>query len=123
MPTIMIIEDDDLVLETTTELLEIKGYEILGATSGKAALAILGDPGLPKIKLILLDLSLPDTNGIDLLPDLLAIEPQLKIIICSGTILDEETTNKLARQGVKDFLPKPYNFQRLIDLVKEALAD
>ena len=122
MITILIVEDDDLVLETTKELLEITGYKVLCAVNGAQALAVVQEKHEPAIGLLLLDLSLPDMNGIDLLPQLHAVLPSLKTIICSGSISDEEMENHLEMPGVSGFLQKPFNLQTLQDTIATALG-
>ncbi len=111
--TILIVEDDDLVLETTKELLEVTGYNVLCAADGAQALTMVKKEHDSPIGLLLLDLSLPDINGIELLPLIHAVLPSLKTIICSGSIGDEEMDNHLEIPGVSGFLQKPFNLQTL----------
>lgn len=121
MTAILIVEDDTLVLETTRELLEIMGYKVFCAVNGSQAVSILKNHNDPPIALLLLDLSLPDINGVELLPQLLEIQPKIKTIICSGSISDEEMEAHLDMEGVSGFLQKPFNLQTLRDTIESVL--
>lgn len=120
MPKILIVEDDPLVRDITGELLMALGHELLVAENGKQAQDLV-EKNADSIDLVLLDLSLPDIEGIDLFPMLLAARPELKIIICSGNMmgLDEE---ELFQQGVKGILPKPFGIDTLQQKIEQVLS-
>lgn len=68
--------------------------------------------------MVLLDVFLPDCNGFDLLPEMLALQPDIKIVFSTGNPL-EESEESLHQQGVAGFLQKPYS----LDDLKKTLAE
>ncbi len=116
MATVLIVDDDEMLLTLTRELLEVLGHQVFSAVSGRDALAVL-DRHARQIDLVLLDLCLPDAEGLELAPEMAAQYPGLKILLCSGTVC-EESAEKLAQQGIAGLLDKPYDLSSL----KEALA-
>jgi len=117
--TILLIDDDEIVRDVTTELLAALGYQLLVAENAAQALAIAKSS--KPIAVALLDIYLPDMSGKELFPLLLAAQPQLRVIICSGYALDE-TVNGLLAQGAKGFLQKPFRLSVLQEKIEEALA-
>jgi CheY-like chemotaxis protein len=114
MGTILLVEDDLAVLETTRALLEFLGHQVFTAKSGGRTLEILAERQ-GQVDLVLLDLSLPDMSGYQLLPKLAARYPDLKIVICSGALPDpHEFINQPIIRG---FLNKPFDLHELQDVV------
>src|SRR2546425_9799372 len=85
MGSVLIIDDEAAIRESLETLLELEGYEVEAAASGEEGLARIGDR---PFDLVLLDLALPDRNGIDLLAELRAHDPQLSVIMITayGTV-------------------------------------
>ncbi len=116
MKKALIIDDDRNILTTLEMYLEDKGFEIVTAVSGKE--------GLEKIytaapDLVLLDMKLPDQNGLDVLNDIMAsgIKTRVLMITAYATI---ETAVTAVKMGAFDYLPKPFVPGQL-DLVLEKL--
>src|SRR6266702_1437119 len=76
--SVLIIDDEAAIRESLETLLELEGYEVESAASGKEGLARIGDR---PFDLVLLVLALPDHNGIDLLAELRTHDPQLSVIM------------------------------------------
>lgn len=108
------IDDDGLTCNALRQLLEQKGHHALFSTSGKEALERLRQS---KPDLILLDLSLPDVNGIDLLKKIRATQPQVPVVIISGFGTIEVAVETL-KLGARDFLTKPLNFAKVTVLLE-----
>ena len=119
MSTILLVEDDILILDTTSELLELLGHQVLAANTGGRALATLADND-GQVDLVLLDLSLPDMNGCDLLPDLAAKYPDLKIVIYSGALPDE--LDFKSQPAVKGILNKPFELSELREIIDKVVS-
>jgi two-component system cell cycle sensor histidine kinase/response regulator CckA len=120
LETILIVDDDQMVLSATRELLELSGYEVLSAETGSEALALVQEPET-EVDLILLDLSLPDMGGLNLLPQLTSLRPGLKVVVCTGSF--EGNPLKLGRHpSIKSVLQKPFNLTTLQKTVRDALA-
>jgi len=118
MARIILVEDDELVRETTEELLEVSGHEVvLSAMNGDIALkgaATITDPDLA-----IVDLSLPDTDGDRLAAVLRERFPGLALIISSGRkVKPDDLDLDPARLCI---LQKPYDIEALEQAVREVL--
>ncbi|HTM37953.1 MAG TPA: sigma-54 dependent transcriptional regulator [Terriglobales bacterium] len=115
---VLIIDDEAAIRESLQTLLELEGYGVGTAASGEEGLARLGDR---PFDLVLLDLALPDRNGIDLLPEIRGIDPQLSIIMITayGTV---EDAVRAMQSGATNFLQKPWDNEKLLADVRAAVA-
>src|SRR5437879_2512751 len=107
-PSILVAEDDPVVAAMVKDLLELKGYTVWSADSGAEVEAMLKDV---RPDLVILDLMLPDTNGLVLFFDIKA-RADVPVIICSGTKRKGDAVLGL-RLGAEDFIPKPFSAQEL----------
>jgi DNA-binding NtrC family response regulator len=114
---ILIIDDQPSVRFGLRSLLEGEGYRALEAGTGEQALPIVTEKSP---QLILLDLRLPDIDGLDLLPRIKAIDDDVPVIILTahGTI---ETAIRALKQGAENFLTKPFDSDSLLILIAKTL--
>jgi len=116
--TVLVIEDEEMVMDVTCSLLEKLGYRILGAKTGKEAVNIAktfdGD-----IDLAILDIVLPDMGGKDIYPLIMEARPNLKVIVCSGYSIDGPA-QEILDAGALGFLQKPFSIEVLSEKLKEA---
>jgi len=117
--TILIIEDEEIVMDVTAAMLEKLGYNLLKAKTGKQALHISKNFD-GHIDLALLDIKLPDMDGIKLHSLIKKACPDLKVIVCSGYPLDGPA-QKIIDAGADDFIQKPFSFKILSDKLKRLL--
>lgn len=118
--TILVVEDEDSVRELVRGILEERGYVVLEARSGKAALEIWGEHR-DRIDLLLTDIVMPEgISGRDLGRRLVADKPSLKVIYSSGYSPDAINPDRDLREGT-NFLPKPFVPQRLVQMVRSSL--
>ncbi len=110
--TILIVEDDKTLLDVESKLLSLAGYSVTTAQTAEDALEMLKQKS-PDI--LLTDLTLPGMSGIDLIKELKKINPGVKAILSSGFEQDERVQQVL-KQGIKDFIQKPFD---VVDLVKK----
>ncbi|MCF8062905.1 MAG: cache domain-containing protein [Deltaproteobacteria bacterium] len=104
--TILVVDDEETVLEVASEILRRMDYRVLKARSGKEALSLLRkNPDL--IKVVLLDLIMPDMGGGETFDRIREIDPSLKVLLSSGYCLDGQASEILAR-GCDGFIQKPY---------------
>ena len=117
--TILIVDDDDLLVDLTEEAMRKFGYRTLRARNGEDALDIYMDL-MDQIHLIILDLNIPGMGGHKCLNELRRINPQIKIIVASGYSAEgwEEAT---IRAGAAGFMAKPYDLKNLLNTVREVL--
>ena len=113
---ILIIDDERNIRRTLDMILTGEGYEVFAFESGKDGLDILQKE---PIEVALLDIVMPDMNGLELLPKLLKIRPNLAVIMISGhsTVQDAVQATKL---GAYDFLEKPLSREKVLLSVAHA---
>ena len=109
---ILIVEDDPVQRRLLEELVRRFGHEVMTAEDGLSALEILTGPAGRRIMLILLDLVMPEMDGIEFLEKLSGIRPDIPVVVqtAQGSI---ETVVKAMRAGADDFVVKPVNPERL----------
>ena len=115
--TILLVEDEPTLRRVARMLLEKLGYRVLEAPSGEAALEMYAEQQ-QDIDLILLDVVMPGLNGLQTLERLRALDPQVRVILCSGVADTEEET---LPDGVS-FMPKPFPLEILSQKVAAALS-
>jgi CheY-like chemotaxis protein len=117
--TILVVEDDALILEMFSSMLKMLGYQVYTAGSPGKALDLFKEHG-SRIALLITDVVMPEMNGRDLQQRLQAANKDLKCLYTSGY-----TSNVIAHHGVLDpdvcFLQKPFSFQELGLKVRQAL--
>lgn len=117
--TVLLIDDEDYVRQTAKDQLEYFGINVLLAAHAKEALMIFKEK-FNIIDLIILDLVLPEIDGIECYRELRRINPDVKVIVVSGYNVDD-IKNHFNGKGVQGFLQKPYSLKDLEKLLKEAL--
>jgi CheY-like chemotaxis protein len=118
--TILIVEDEEMVMEVNRKILERLNYRVIGAHTGSEAVKIAqtfdGD-----IDLALLDLGLPDKGGNEIYPLLMKARPNLKVIVCSGHSLDSPA-QEIIDAGAQDFIQKPFTVDTLSAKLNKVLS-
>ena len=115
--TIIVIDDDRTIQATLSAVLQRHGYTVaLGPTAAQARKKLAE----VKADLVLLDLGLPDADGIDLLREVKAAHPQLPVIVLTA---HDSLANAIEsiKLGAFHFLPKPYAVEELLALCTRAL--
>ncbi|MBU1567098.1 MAG: response regulator [Proteobacteria bacterium] len=118
--SILLVEDEPMILDLTTTMLELQGYKVLpAATPGEAIRLAREHAG--EIHLLMTDVVMPEMNGRDLARNLLSLYPNLKRLFMSGY-----TANVIAHRGVLDegvhFIQKPFSMNDLAAKIKEAMG-
>lgn len=108
--TILLVEDEAFVRQSTFEILESAGYRVLKATNAEEARVAFRCHG-DEVQLLLTDVILPDQNGQDLASDLRASNPDLRVIFVSG--YPQRISNELMRGGVF-YMAKPFSAESLL---------
>ncbi|MBV8672405.1 MAG: response regulator, partial [Acidobacteriaceae bacterium] len=119
MNRILIVDDEAEIRESLEEILTEEGYSVSSTASGSEAIILLRDA---PYDLLLLDIWLPDRDGLDVLADLASLEtddkPEVVVISGHATI---ETAVRATKLGAFDFLEKPLSLERTLIVVKNAL--
>jgi two-component system nitrogen regulation response regulator NtrX len=116
---VVVVDDESEVLSTVREVLEDEGYITEGALTGSEAISVI-ERKLPD--LVILDIWLPDRDGLEILERIKSVHPDLPILIISGhgTI---ETAVKAVKLGAFDFLEKPLDLEKLLLKVEKAIEE
>ncbi|HOP64697.1 MAG TPA: PAS domain S-box protein, partial [Spirochaetota bacterium] len=117
--TILLVEDEPMILEMTTETLKQLGYNIISAGTPADAIKKAGE-NTGRIHLLLTDIIMPDMNGRELSQKILKIFPEMKILFMSGYTADVIAHQGILEEGVH-FLQKPFSRKNLAAKVREVL--
>lgn len=119
MKKILIIEDDVSFCLMIKTFLTKKGFEVYKAFSFKEAAAILNEE---KIDLVLTDVRLPDSDGIEILKFIKDINPAIQVILMTG-YTDIKTAVNVMKMGAFDYVAKPINSDEIVHTINKALAE
>ncbi|HKW24395.1 MAG TPA: PAS domain S-box protein, partial [Terriglobales bacterium] len=117
--TVLLVEDEDAVRESEREYLEQRGYTVLAAANGPAALELAASCGR-EIHLLVSDVVMPGMSGSELGQQLLAQRPGLKVLYVSGYAENTVMEHGLAELGSR-FLHKPFTLKALTAKIREIL--
>lgn len=116
---ILLVEDEDAVRIFSARALRNKGYQVIEARSGEAALEIIKQQAAP-IDLLVSDVMMPQMDGPTLIREAHKIIPDLKVIFISGYAEDSFRQRLQNDQGIQ-FLPKPFSLKQLAEKVQNVL--
>jgi two-component system cell cycle sensor histidine kinase/response regulator CckA len=120
-PTILVVEDEGVLREMERGILEYFGFNVLEADSGRRAYDLWRNEG-EKVDLLLADIILPrGITGVELAKRMVDSQPNLKIIFTTGRILPHAEQQALAQMNAR-FLPKPFEQEALVQLVRDTLG-
>ncbi len=114
--TILLIEDEPLLIDISYVLLKKLNYKILIAKTGQAAINI-AKKYKEEIELVLLDIGLPDMAGKEVYEKLKQARPSVKVIICSGYSA-KGPGREILEAGANAFLQKPFSFSELSEKIE-----
>ena len=117
--TIMLVEDEDAVRMFAARALRNKGYTVIEARSGDAALELF-QSDMDPIDLLITDVVMPGTDGPTLVRKVRETEPDLRVICISG-YSEETLRERISVEQAVQFLPKPFSLRQLAGKVKEVL--
>ncbi|WP_374826002.1 PAS domain S-box protein [Aerosakkonema sp. BLCC-F183] len=118
---ILIVEDEAAIREVAKISLETSGYKVIFAADGIEGIALYVQHK-HEIALVLLDMMMPNMDGLTTIGTLQKINPSVKIIVMSG-LASNETLATITGTSVKGFLPKPYTAKELFKIIHSALGD
>jgi two-component system, chemotaxis family, chemotaxis protein CheY len=116
--TILIADDLSFIRMIQKEILSERGYTVVGeASDGRQAVekyqALRPD-------LVVLDITMPNMNGLDAMRKIFELDPQARIIMCSA-LGQQNLIMEAIRAGVKDFIVKPFKPERILSAIEKAL--
>ena len=117
--TILVVDDEKMILDVTRELLKSLGYQVYIAQSGKEAIDVFTEKR-DQINLVIMDMVLPGMSGKKIFDRLREINPDVRVLLASGYSINGEAEQILAR-GCKGFLPNPFRIAELAQKIREVL--
>lgn len=117
--TILIIEDEQYLRQMLEELLIAKGYTVITAENGVEGVDVY-TKNYQNIDLIITDMGLPKLDGKEVFYRIHKINPDAKVIIASG-YLEPSLKSQLYKDGLKDFITKPYSLSEILKKIRTVL--
>jgi two-component system cell cycle sensor histidine kinase/response regulator CckA len=117
--TILIVEDEELLLDLLKTVFETKGYQVLIAKDGLEALGVYEARG-KEIDIILMVIGLPKMSGWEVLRRVRDMNSKVKVILASGYI-DPHSKSEILKAGAKYFIQKPYVLKEVLQRVREVI--
>jgi two-component system, cell cycle sensor histidine kinase and response regulator CckA len=119
--TVLLVDDEKMIVDVGTKMLDKLGYNVLTAAGGAAAVEVY-QKHRDQIDLVILDMIMPQVGGAEAFDRLKALNPDIKVILSSGYTIDGQATDILNR-GCSAFIQKPFNLQTLSRLIETVLQD
>lgn len=116
--TLLIVDDEAMIVETAREALEANNYRVLTANGGEEALTIFRKQ-FGQIDCVLLDMMMPGLDGLQTKDAMRSIDANARIIASSGLRRPDSEGGRLL--DIDGFLPKPYSDQQLLRLIRDVL--
>ena len=119
--TILLVEDEPMILDIAVKILERQGYTVMAASTPGEAIRLAREH-TGEIHLLMTDVVMPEMNGKDLAKNLLSLYPNLKRLFMSGYTADIIAHHGVLDEGVQ-FIQKPFSVKKLAGQVREVLDE
>ncbi len=119
--TILLADDETIVLEVSAEILNVLGYNVLTAENGAVALAMFKSDN-DNIDLVILDMIMPGITTSEVVNTMQDIRPDVKILLVSGRKIDESTKHMM-KNGYDGFIQKPFSIPMLSSTLRDILNE
>ncbi len=116
-PSILIVDDDEVMQETLSEVFRKRDYEVLAVGSGTGALSLLKKN---IIDLVLLDMRLPDVDGLEVLRRIKEFDTEILVVMMTA-YSDVQTAVSAMKSGAFDYINKPFELEELKLLIEKGL--
>jgi CheY-like chemotaxis protein len=115
--TVLLVDDEDMIIDVGQDILELLGYEVLPVMGGEEAVEFY-EKNQDKIDMVILDMIMPDMGGGQTYDRLKEINPDIKVLLSSGYSINGQATEILER-GCDGFIQKPFNIMDLSQKIRE----
>ena len=119
-PLIFVVDDEPMLLELASVILEPQGYKVKVFRDPEIALQTF-EAAKPRPDLLITDYAMHTMNGMELIEQFRRVEPRQKILLVSGTVGEDIFQNSPAKPD--RFLAKPYRPEQLADMLRELVGD
>jgi CheY-like chemotaxis protein len=112
---VLFVDDEEMVLEVGSLMLQKLGYSVLTASKGQEAIEIFKKN---KVAFVILDMRMPGMNGYEIYHQLKKIQPKIKILLASGYTGDQSEKGFISI-GFDGFIQKPFNLKQLSEKIED----
>ncbi len=116
---VLLVDDLAFTRMVQRDVLGRQGYEVVGEASDGGEGALKYEALRPDV--VVMDITMPNTSGLEAVRRILAVDPQARIIICSA-LGQQKLIMEAIRLGIKDFIVKPFKPERLLSALSKAVA-
>ena len=118
--TILLVDDEDMVLNVAGDMLKTMGYTVMTASGGSTAVNTYRDHH-QRIDLVMLDMVMPDMSGSDVFDEIKKINPQAKVLLSSGYSLNGQAS-RIMERGCDGFIQKPFTLDEIATRLRQILG-
>jgi two-component system chemotaxis response regulator CheY len=119
MARVLVVDDAAFMRKMVTDALSKGGHEVVGeGANGEEAVTLYQEL---KPELTTLDITMPEKDGLQALKDIISLDPDARIIMCSA-LGQESKVLEAVKAGAKDFVVKPFQPDRILDAAAKAVA-
>jgi two-component system cell cycle sensor histidine kinase/response regulator CckA len=118
--TILLIDDEEMIIKVGKELLQELGYDVISARSGQEAIELY-EKNAGKIDLVIMDMIMPGMGGGETFDRLKKINPEIKVLLSSGYSINGQAS-KILERGCEGFIQKPFNLIQLSDSIHKIIG-
>lgn len=115
--TVLLVDDDAIIIDVGVDVLGLLGYQVMTAGSGEEAISLY-EKNKDRIDIVLLDMIMPGMGGGEIFDRLKEINPDVRVLLLSGYSIDGLAT-KILNRGCKGFLQKPFKIADLSKKISE----
>lgn len=119
--TILLVDDEEIIIDVGAQLLERLGYTVLEARGGEEAVRIYRE-NRDKIDMLILDMIMPDIGGGEVYDEIKKIDPDVKALLSSGYSINGQAT-EILKKGCNGFIQKPFNMKNIAKKIREVLKE
>jgi Response regulator containing CheY-like receiver, AAA-type ATPase, and DNA-binding domains len=115
--TILLVDDESMILTVGSEILKTLGYTILTAQDGSSAINLYKN-SKENIDLVILDMVMPEMSGGEIFDELKKINPQVKVLLSSGYSLNGQAS-RIIKRGCVGFIQKPFTIRDIASQLRK----
>jgi len=117
--SVLLVDDEQEILKLGSQYLGIHGFSVTVATSGEDALTTI-QTRTGAFGIVVLDLSMPGMGGLACLEQVMALDPETRVIVASGHA-EQELADEVRAAGARAFLGKPYSLEELLTTIRRVI--
>ncbi len=118
---ILVVDDEEIVRELLIDVLSESGFQVMTAENGLVGLDLFRQPDR-KYDLVIVDMSMPGMDGIEVCRELRKIDPAQKIMMATGNYSTDDELAELKKIGIDQILRKPFNLNAMVSLLRSELG-